>query len=265
MCFTGFVTTTDGKAIGGRADFVLNTISAYIPANPDGYAIRIFGMDGSDTVFRTLDKSAFETYLKESRARIMTAKFVHFHLRKSTNQVSEEFVHLWKVGGYYCSHNGSIIYTEKKCTNDSLDFFTRNQNLLVERKWQELEDSLNAHYGTGVFIMSREDGKEAIAMSIKKPLRLYRDGNLAMFLSAGISSKLHSEMFGIKVSREALWEGTAEDKLLVIDLDRRALEEYKRTIPKIDYPYAAAYQHNYNWYDKRWSSRDSASEFRHYY
>jgi hypothetical protein len=119
--------------------------NSYAAGNRDGYAVVADGR----TIIRTLDASVAFAELFKHRAEIGNAGIVIGHARMATHgEVSERYIHLWDMQGYFCCHNG-VVNTTGLALNDSLDFFKSVNRLGEPEDWKA---ALEKRTGTGVFM-----------------------------------------------------------------------------------------------------------------
>lgn len=117
--------------------------------NQDGYFIK-----AGAASLRTLDKAQYVRYFNKKQSVIASAPMVFMHQRTSTNKVSQEFVHGWRLEQYYCAHNGVGSHIPSIATgNDSLDLFSSIDT--------DSADAVKAAYvrnGDGTYFMLDERG-----------------------------------------------------------------------------------------------------------
>lgn len=212
MCFTTIIYGQDGKNIGNLGYNVLVQAIQDNKNNDDGYALRY-----GDEVLRTLSYYKLINTVINKKSEIMGSKLIHLHLRKSTNKVSEEFVHMWDIGGWYCAHNGVLQGYGSDEKNDSLEFFRKCKDSLKKENLDSLKELIEKESGYGVFLLTNKLGDKAIVMSKNKDIHveeyISRNSKVLAISSDDIEDKLPSHFtfkWKVELKREILFGETEE-------------------------------------------------------
>ncbi|MEM5815513.1 MAG: hypothetical protein QXL14_00485 [Candidatus Aenigmatarchaeota archaeon] len=169
MCYTSLIFAINNNHVGELGlKILVNQIDENYENNNDGYALFFTNYKNIKEKIRTLHFNEFIKFIKKHEDKIKQSKLIHLHLRKSTNFVSQEFIHLWEVNNYNCSHNGILFNTfNNNIKNDSLSFFMQYSNIL--NNLNKLKNVLqNNLVGYGLFLLSNNNKFEIIAFSLNK-------------------------------------------------------------------------------------------------
>lgn len=250
MCYTAIFVNKNGLGLRGQ-NTIIDAYEKYAGENPDGYALAT----DNGLLIRTLDHSEFVRIFNDNSEKIQQAKIVHLHFRAATSNVAEPFVHLWKVGGYYCSHNGvmselnrnipsvkwdrekGIWVNEKgepakeepKC--DSLEFFKLNEKAISEGAWQDVANSLGSYTGYSIILMSDMENGKVVFGSAGKTIRVVSDGEMVVISSSELDIVEWISVQGLDFFKETHTEysKSIESKLFCWDIRNETYEEY--TVP----------------------------------
>ena len=106
---------------------ILAAVFEQYKKNNDGYSMHAIVYDENigrfkSVVVRTLKIHKFITVL----ANLRNIKIIHVHMRDaSAGSVSIDNVHMWRVGDFYFSHNGSVYKFVSKNRGSELDMYSR--------------------------------------------------------------------------------------------------------------------------------------------
>jgi len=224
------------EGLGERGlEALLALLDRHGDMNPDGYALAT----DNGLFLRTLDITRFEDFLCDNEEMLKKAQIVHFHFRNATSEVNEQNIHLWNIGGYYCSHNG-VVFTHsrdvEKC--DSLEYFRSVEDKIASENWQAIANDLPF---TGVFMLSRADWRKIVVISSYKPIYVLNNASMTAFLSADIIIKQAKELYGIELSRDPMYHGTLKNAVLEIDVASGDYKIYKpvnaNAVQEFKHPY----------------------------
>jgi len=161
-------------------------ISENIATNKDGFSIRI-KTKKNDIIKRTINEKEFLDFVKENEDNINNCLFVHVHLRSATSgAVNEQNTHLWRIGSYYCSHNGIVsAFEQDGKMSDSFYFFNAIKEYFdnTEKLKEKLENDATGAYG--VFLLSHTNKNKFVIFSLDKEIGIYTNNNYMVFTSNG--------------------------------------------------------------------------------
>jgi len=226
--------------------------------NKDGFGIRV-----DDEIIRTTNNKNFLNYILSNSIAIDRARLIHVHFRLATfGLINDNNVHLWKIGGYYCSHNGVASgYGYNKDGNaDSYEFFKSTEDKIAKEDIKGMSKALSEI--NGIVFLTREDGRRIIAGSSGKPMKIYLFKNNTIVLAnqdikfsnkAVIPVVKRYNILGFELKREddkqvsanipkLIAEGEQSDFISLIDL------EEMKTVAKEN----VALRYNYSYYKKYW-------------
>jgi hypothetical protein len=231
MCFTEIVYSRDGIGEVGYT-IVANSLTEAMK-NPDGFGIRI-----DDEVFKTLDRWELVKKIVREREKIERAKLVHLHYRSATSgAVNHDNIHLWEIGGYIASHNGTAFRYNYKDNNktDSYNFLKSIEDLIIREDLKGIADRLDETWG--VFLLSKKD--KILLAAVDKALKIYLFDDVLVFSSdtVNLAPEVHitcetiqKKLFGwtfarekkmrlkLKMPKETL-KTTEEDFVSLLDLE----------------------------------------------
>jgi hypothetical protein len=206
--------------------------------NKHGFSFHaVVGED--DVVLRSLDAKKYLSELKNIMEK--SPRLLHVHLRlASAGAVNEENIHMWKIGRYYISHNGSVLqfacdtepypyqylYRSSRLPScggvksDTLQLiesseFTSALNS-IDNKPKELWSVLQKHGLYGVMFMTSEH--EVIAISARKPLYIYATKHLLIFVNEPIEIVKPVRRFGFTLSLNTVPYTTFRNGMIRYDL-----------------------------------------------
>ena len=229
----------------------MNMISDNYEANNDGYAL-LFSDWKNKNIIRTMNLTQFIKFIKREKKNIEKSHVIHLHLRKSTNIISNEYIHLWKFKKWYCSHNGVL---QNYNPNDSYGFFSSLKNFSTDYIKKRLENL----YGYGLFIMTNLRKRKIIAGCANKTTNIIlidgiltiasseypldnevdikiTDGKTVKFLNLELNS-ISVEKFNFNVKEKNVYETETDN--CVIELD------YKKGKTKLEDLYPSYRNYGY--------------------
>ena len=225
--------------------------------NKDGFGIRV-----DNEIVRTTNHNNFLHYILSNSMAIDRARLTHIHFRLATSGLkNDDNVHLWKIGGYYCSHNGIASgYGYNKDGNaDSYEFFKSIEDKIAKEDIKGISSALSDI--NGIVFLTREDGRRIIAGSSGKPMKMYLFKNNAIVLAnqdikftgrVAIPVIWKYNVLGFELKRERdkqvsasipklIAEGEHSDFVSLIDLDEMKTIEKE----KVDLRYSYSYYKRY--------------------
>lgn len=250
MCFTMIIYKRGGIGALGY-DVLSRAIKSKMEYNRDGYALYFTDYKGMSSKIRTLIRPEFETYIHEAKDDIKRSEMVHLHLRASTNSIKPEFVHLWEINDWNCSHNGilsgyggawNVSYGQTTynygIANDSLEFFTEIKPDLNPLNIESISKKMSFGGGWGVFLLSNVNKPEILVMSMSKSLKITYFEGLNIFSSDAVSVKESSiPMFGVDLVNFNEYYGDISNVIMRIDLREGRVIERKVLMSEISYQY----------------------------
>jgi hypothetical protein len=259
MCFTAII-QTKGKLGKVGYSLLLNMISEHYKQNNDGYSIRFYY--NGDYVKRTLDLTDFLNFILAHKEKIENSNIAHLHLRKSTNKVCEEYCHLWRFNGYFCSHNGIILSIRNG--NDSLEFFKMIKRYLKTDKLHKIKSVIESMSGWGVFLLSSVN--KVLLISYGKAIQSYKINDVFVFCSDEIDLNLRNRViFEIKTAEKSFEKfgfnfTTSNQQSFVVNLDDIHISDYAHAekenfillIKNLEKSHLLSLMKKYNGYPKGW-------------
>ncbi len=250
MCFTAIIINRNGEKLGALGWGVLMNTLHYAYSNPHGFAIRV----DDKVVMRTLDIDKYKNFIINSRSEIEDSMLVHVHYRYATSgRIDENNIHLWKVGRYYASHNGSIPGYGNMEISDSLSWFLENEEDIEKEDLDALANSSSEAWG--VFLLSKEDMSKLMIGSAGKPIQVQLLDDVIILSSAKVDYKpsltttevidIYGFSFTIKKKIASLpkpkriLKTTIENEWRLIDLVEKKL--LKKAIVHRSYVYSYSY------------------------
>lgn len=204
MCYTSLIFANNNNNVGELGlKILVNQVIENYENNSDGYALFFtnYKNDIKEKI-RTLDFNEFIKFIKKHENEIKQSKLIHLHLRKSTNYISHEFIHLWEVNNYNCSHNGILYNTfNNNIKNDSLSFFMQYSNILnnLNKLKNVLLNNIN---GYGLFLLSNNNEFEIIAFSLNKNTCINVFNNYLVTICSSDFNIKDNVNFTIKLEKE---------------------------------------------------------------
>ena len=178
MCYTAIIISLKDQLGALGWGVLMNTIR-FTSTNPHGFGIRV-----DDIVLRTLDVDEFKNFVLNNRSKIENSKLIHLHYRFATSgKINTDNVHLWEIGGYYVSHNGSINGYGNTEVSDSLEWFTENEENIEKEDLDALANS-SSRGAWGVFLLSKKDLSKIIVGSVGKQLQVFLLDDILVLSSA---------------------------------------------------------------------------------
>lgn len=230
MCFTAIISSPSSIGHEGLS-VLMQMVEEHHSWNNDGYALRATDYSGKELLLRTLDFGEFSDFIETNSAAIEGSTLVHLHLRNATSRVCEEFVHLWEIGGWYCSHNGTLPDFAKDHDHcDSLEFFRSLSGSIASEDWDAVAESLRST-GRGVFLMSKKSEPKAVVASINKEARVSKKGGALAFSSdrwTGFTPLALQDGLWCTLGRKSI-----SDRLVVLDLRGQEVE-YSASLSRSD-------------------------------
>jgi len=198
-------------------EVLVEVVRSEMRVNRHGFSFH--AVIGDDVVLRTLDRG---TYLNELKSITGKApRLLHIHLRlASAGVINGENIHMWKVGRYHISHNGSVAsfacadehylyqYPYRSRPNLQCDTKSDTLKLIESPEFIKAVDSLDSRprelwnvlkrFGFyGVMFMTSKD--EVVAVSVNKPLYIYATKHLLIFVNEPIEFVKPVKRFGFKL------------------------------------------------------------------
>lgn len=231
MCFTLIIKNKNNQTIGEEGFYILVKATAEnYKQNNDGFALRY-----DSTIIRTLHFHDFINHVFYNKEKIKNSKIIHLHLRKSTNVVCEEYIHLWNVGNYCCSHNGILHnFNQNNNENDSLMFFRSIENYLNDDNIKKIRKKIQKINGYGVFLLSNAKNNKIILISKNKSIKVYltKNNNIVFcsdyFLTKKIDNKIEFDLeFKNKIKFLFFEFETENKKTITFEFDNVDLDYLK--------------------------------------
>ncbi len=250
MCFNMVVVNYSSR--GARVlKELIGLVKGEMRINKHGFSFHAI-VDDNDVVLRTLDPKRYLSELENIVGK--SPRLLHVHLRlASAGEVNEGNVHMWRVGRYYVSHNGSVLHfapisepylyrylyqAHLQCDqcdidveSDTLQLSAKSDTLqLVESsdfinavgaldsKPGELWDVLTMYGFYGVMFMTSKD--EVVAVSVKKPMYIYATRDLLIFVNEPIVFASTVRRFGFKLSLNTVPYTTYQNVIIRYDVKK---------------------------------------------
>lgn len=216
MCYTSLIFSKSELGELGLK-ILLNQISENYKINNHGYALFFSNYSDIKEKIRTMDFLDFLNFIIQNREKIKKSKLIHLHLRLSTNKVKEEFIHLWEVNGWNCSHNGVLHNCNlNNIENDSLSFFMQYKDLFEKEKLRELKKVLeNDINGYGLFLLSNVNKFKILAFAKSKDANITILNNIVVISSNGCDLK-NSVEFEVNFKKVKIFNFKFEKKKKII-------------------------------------------------
>jgi len=215
MCFNMVVFNPSGRKL---PEVLVEVVKDQMRVNRHGFSFHAV-IGGDDLVLRTLNQGKFLNELKNVTEK--SPRLLHTHLRlASAGAVNDENIHMWRVGRYHISHNGSValfaqypselylyhLHQTGPVKSDTLQLiespeFVEALNLL-DSKPKELWKVLKKYGFYGVMFMTSKDG--VIAVSVNKPMYIYATKHLLFFVNEPIEFVKPVKRFGFRLSLDTV-------------------------------------------------------------
>jgi hypothetical protein len=271
------VNYSSSKEIPSR---ITNVVKNQMRLNSHGFSFHAV-INNNDIVLRTLDG---KKYISELKNVTKMSLLLHIHLRlASAGAVSEQNIHMWKLGNYHISHNGSVSQFASRYSysnyhishNGSVSQFASrysyslyNSLHISESRNGEKSDTLQlietsefvnavnninkpsilwnvlTKYGFyGVMFMTSKD--KVIAVSKAKPIHIYCTDDLLIFVNKNVFEKVKNvKRFGFKFSYNMTLHTSYVDTAILYDVKAMKPVFYK--------PKQHSYYYSYRGYGKWW-------------
>lgn len=232
--------------------------------NDDGYSI----WTSNGVYLRTLKEEEFKEFLMEKRGEIKSAKVIHMHLRAaSAGSVSQENIHMWKVGNYYVSHNGHFfgsyrVYSYYRYNrheegwyhyfgynrvrvrveegkSDTLKFLEKKEvkKAIEKENWKELLKLIKKENGWGVFFLTSEN--KVIAIPEGKDIKVLKVNDLVVLSNDAVhledyeADDMFQTVFHYKLGKYARIDkpfvfSVKEMKVEYIEVERKKAKRKKK-------------------------------------
>lgn len=176
---------------------ILHAINEQARVNNDGYAYR-----AGNRIVRTLDLDKFFREIKNEKPHVM-----HIHMRKSTNIISDKYIHLWAYDGITFAHNGVIHNVRHQ--NDSLGIWEETKKLFDKMDIENIKKKFESYNGYGVFTILYPDDTSML-ISINKSIKITRINDGIMFSSDRLD--FNSENIETVIKTGYLFKGFSFEK-----------------------------------------------------
>jgi hypothetical protein len=185
--------------------------------------------DGGELVLRTLNFADFERFVREN---VDDNELVHIHFRHATTgAVDERNVHMWRVCGYYVSHNGFVArYVRGRAhdltgESDTLTFIS-NPAFCAVLRGEGLDYLLNSGFYGVLFATNKSS---VIVLAREKPVQVYYDDSTGVLIFANeeIDYKVgFVSAYGFTFKKRGLLRTTVSDALIHFNTRKMVVEKH---------------------------------------